>query len=59
MYYKEVKGASKDVVLGYVTFTDSAKKASITLIKCSNSSTCIYEHTVQFNLLSNNPLISY
>ena len=27
MYYKEVKGASKDIVLGYVTFTDSAKKS--------------------------------
>ena len=26
-YYKEVKGASKDIVLGYVTFTDSAKKS--------------------------------
>ena len=25
-YYKEVKGASKDIVLGYVTFTDSANK---------------------------------
>ena len=34
-YYKEVKGASKDIVLGYVTFTDSAKKVSITLIKGS------------------------
>ena len=34
-YYKEVKGASKDIVLGYVTFTNSAKKVSITLIKGS------------------------
>ena len=30
-----MEGASKDIVLGYVTFTDSAKKVSITLIKGS------------------------
>ena len=27
-YYKEVKGASKDVVLGYVTFTNAVKVVS-------------------------------
>ena len=28
-YYKEVKGASRDVVLGYVTFTNEVKNVSI------------------------------
>ena len=27
-YYKEVKGASRDVVLGYVTFTNEVKNVS-------------------------------
>lgn len=27
-YYKEVKGASRDVVLGYVTFTNDVKNVS-------------------------------
>ena len=27
-YYKDVKGASKDVVLGYVTFTSAGKNVS-------------------------------
>ena len=39
-YYKEVKGASRDVVLGYVTFTNAGKNVSYPLFQFDFLITC-------------------
>ena len=51
-YYKEVDGASKDVVLGYVTFTNATKEVcdciSHVLLNCQSIVICHQQKLLQW-----------